>query len=75
MSDEALVTAEVLEQRGILPKWSAYRLARLGLIPCFTVGAKHRGVRFRVSEVVEALRKPGFTAGDGSRPKHQEGVC
>ncbi|MCC2643283.1 MAG: hypothetical protein K0S45_3696 [Nitrospira sp.] len=60
MSDEALVKAEVLEAKGILPKYSAYRLARMGLIPCFAVGAKHRGVRFRVSEVVAALRKPGF---------------
>lgn len=75
MNDEPLVSARALEEKGILPKGSAYRLAKRGLIPCFTVGTKGRGVRFRVSEVVEALRKPGFTAGQTSRPMRQEGVC
>lgn len=56
-ASEPLVSAQELERKGILPKWSAYRLARMGLIPCFTVGVKRRGVRFRVSEVVESLRK------------------
>ena len=59
MHDEPLVTARALEEKGILPKGSAYKLAKQGLIPCFTVGAKRRGVRFRISEVVEALRKKG----------------
>lgn len=75
MNDEPLVSARALEEKGILSKGTAYRLAKHGLIPAFTVGAKGRGVRFRVSEVIEALRKPRFTAGQSSRPMQQEGVC
>ncbi len=61
MNDEPFVSAQELEDRGILRKGTAYKLAKLGLIPSFSVGVKGRGVRFRVSEVIEALRKSGFT--------------
>ena len=58
MTDEKLVTAEDLEVRGILRKATAYRMAKLKLIPCSYVGAKRRGVRFFPSEVLAALRRP-----------------
>ncbi len=53
-----LVTATVLEERGILPKGTAYRMARSGQIPSYAVGTEGRGVRFRVEEVLAALRRP-----------------
>lgn len=55
-----LVSAGTLEQRGILPKGTAYRMARMGQIPSYSVGAKGRGVRFRIEEILEALRRPAI---------------
>jgi len=54
----ALVSAAVLEARGILSRGTAYRMAKAELIPSYTVGTKGRGVRFRIDEVLEALRRP-----------------
>ena len=53
-----LVSAGALERRGILQKGTAYKMAAAGQIPSYTVGAKKRGVRFRVEEVLAALRRP-----------------
>jgi excisionase family DNA binding protein len=53
-----LVTAAGLEDRGILPKTTAYKMARAGHIPSYAIGTKGRGVRFRVEEVLAALRRP-----------------
>lgn len=53
-----LITAAVLEERGILTKGTAYRMARSGQIPCYSVGTEGRGVRFRVDEVLAALKRP-----------------
>lgn len=53
-----LVTASTLEERGILPKGTAYRMVRAGLIPSYSVGTAGRGVRFRIDEVLTALRRP-----------------
>lgn len=75
MNDEPLVSARTLEEKQILPKGSAYRLAKQGLIPCFTVGTKGRGVRFRISEVVEALRRPGFNVEPRAVVTEQKGGC
>lgn len=75
MNDEPLVSARALEEKGILPKGSAYRLAKQGIIPCFSVGAKGRGVRFRISEVVNALRRPGFNVESGAVAIEQKGGC
>jgi len=58
MSEEMLVSATVLEQRGILPRGTAYRMAKAGQLPSYAIGAKGRGVRFRISEVLAALRRP-----------------
>lgn len=60
MDDRAseLVSAAVLEKRGILRKGTAYRMAKAGQIPSYVAGMKMRGVRFRVEEVLAALRRP-----------------
>ena len=68
--ESELVSAAVLEERGILPRGTSFRMAKLGLIPSYAVGAKGRGVRFRVEEVLAALRRPvraekGGVSGDG----------
>jgi len=55
---EALVTAAELEQRGILRRGTVFRMMRSGLLPAYRVGVKGRGVRFRVDEVLAALRRP-----------------
>ena len=53
-----LVSAATLEQRGIMPKGTAYKMAKAGQLPSYAVGAKGRGVRFNVPEVLAALRRP-----------------
>jgi excisionase family DNA binding protein len=58
MEGEALVSANQLETLGILSKGTAYRMAKAGQIPSYGVGAKGRGVRFRIEEVLAALRRP-----------------
>jgi hypothetical protein len=58
MKEENLVTAVELEQRGILKRGTVFRMARLGLIPSYRVGVKGRGLRFCVTEVLGALRRP-----------------
>jgi hypothetical protein len=55
---QELVSAAALEARGILTRGTAYRMAKAGLLPSYTVGTKGRGVRFRIDEVLEALRRP-----------------
>ncbi|MCE7964727.1 MAG: DNA-binding protein [Nitrospira sp. NTP2] len=55
---EPLVTANWIEANGILSKSTAYKLAQKGIIPSYMVGPSQTGVRFRVSEVLEALRRP-----------------
>ena len=56
--DQELVTAAGLEQRHILKKGTAYKMAKEGQIPSYLVGPKGRGIRFRVEEVLAALRRP-----------------
>jgi len=66
MTDEhRLVTADELEQLGILRRGTAFRMAKAGLLPSFQCGVKGRGVRFRVDEVLTALRRP--VASEGSK--------
>ena len=55
---QELISAADLEQRGIMPKGTAYKMAKAGLIPSYFCGTKGRGVRFSVSEVLAALRRP-----------------
>lgn len=58
MTNQGLVTAAGLEQQHILKKGTAYRMAKEGQIPSYLVGSKGRGIRFRVDEVLAALRRP-----------------
>lgn len=57
-SSEPLETATELDRAGIVKRGSAYKLAKLGIIPSYLVGPKQTGVRFRRSEVLTALRRP-----------------
>lgn len=53
-----LVTASDLQRLNILTKGTAYRMAKRGQIPSYSVGTEGRGVRFRVDEVLAALKRP-----------------
>lgn len=53
-----LITAKDLESLGIMPKGTAYRMVAEGKLPHYVVGARDRGIRFRVDEVLSALRRP-----------------
>jgi hypothetical protein len=57
-TSEPLETATELDRAGIIRKGTAYKLAKNGIIPCYLVGPKQTGVRFRRSEVLTALRRP-----------------
>ena len=64
---ERLVNAEELQEETAIPKGTSYKLAREGLIPSYRVGPKLGGVRFLVSEVLTALRRPAVAPrGDDS---------
>ena len=54
---EPLITASFLDRKGVLRKSAAYRLAQRGAIPSYMVGEGQTGVRFRLSEVLNALRR------------------
>lgn len=56
--ENRLVTANELERLGILRKGTAFRMSKAGLIPSYQCGVKGRGVRFKVDEVLIALRRP-----------------
>lgn len=58
VADDRLVTAQTLEQIGIMRKGTAYRMAADGKLPHYIVGCRGRGIRFRVEEVLSALRRP-----------------
>lgn len=53
---EPLIDAQELADQYGIPRGSIYRLARAGRIPAFRVGVRGGGLRFRASEVLEALR-------------------
>ncbi len=57
-SDNRLVTAQDLERIGVMPKGTAYRMAADGKLPHYLIGCRGRGIRFRVNEVIEALKRP-----------------
>jgi hypothetical protein len=52
---EELVSAKELK---VLPPGTAWKMAKARKIPFYQVGVGGRGIRFRVSEVLEALRRP-----------------
>lgn len=57
-NDNRLVTAQDLERIGVMRKGTAYRMAADGKLPHYSVGCRGRGIRFKVSEVLEALKRP-----------------
>ncbi len=57
-TETRLVTAKDLEQFGIMPKGTAYRMAAEGKLPHYAVGCRGHGIRFKVDEVLAALRRP-----------------
>ncbi len=57
-SDNRLVTAQDLERIGVMPKGTAYRMAAEGKLPHYIVGCRGRGIRFKLDEVLSALRRP-----------------
>ena len=58
MNSDQLVTAQELEARGIIKKGTAYRMAAAGKLIHYAVGCHGGGIRFRVDEVLAALRRP-----------------
>ena len=58
MNSEQLVTAKELEVRGILKKGTAYKMVAAGKLMHYVVGNSGGGIRFRVDEVLAALRRP-----------------
>lgn len=62
-SDNRLVTAQDLERIGVMRKGTAYRMVADGRLPHYIVGCRGRGVRFRVEEVLAALRRPAKSEG------------
>jgi Helix-turn-helix domain len=57
-TDSSLVTANDLDRGGIIRKGTAYRMAAQGKLPHYVVGCSGRSIRFRVDEVLHALRRP-----------------
>jgi len=53
--DEGLVTAKALK---VLPPGTAWKMAKAKKIPFYQVGVGGRGIRFKRSEVLAALRRP-----------------
>lgn len=58
MNSDQLVTAQELEARGVMKKGTAYRMAKAGKLTHYAVGCNGGGIRFRVDEVLAALRRP-----------------
>lgn len=58
ITEDRLVTAQDLERIGVMRKGTAYRMAADGKLPHYIVGCRGRGIRFRVEEVLSALRRP-----------------
>jgi len=55
--DHRLVSASHLARIGILPRGTAYRMAKAGRLPTYHVGQKGAGVRFKVEEVLATMRR------------------
>ena len=58
MNGDQLVTAQELEARGVMKKGTAYRMAAAGKLIHYKIGCAGGGIRFRVDEVLSALRRP-----------------
>ena len=62
-TDNALVSARQLEELGIMKKGAAFRMAKAGMLVHYRTGASRGGIRFRVQEVLDAMRVPAKVAG------------
>jgi hypothetical protein len=58
VTSDQLVTAQDLEAMGIMRKSTAYRMCKAGLLDHYKVGIAGGGIRFKVREVLAALRVP-----------------
>lgn len=56
MNDERLIDAHELSRRLGLPRTTIYRMVAKGSLPHYRTGPSRHGVRFRVAEVLAALR-------------------
>ena len=67
MTGKRLVTVATLEREYGIPRGSAYRMAKRGLIPTCKIGPKRTGLRFVAAEVLEALRCPVGTGDERAK--------
>jgi hypothetical protein len=58
MSQELLVTAKEASRAVGMSAHSLYHLARARRVPSYAAGPKLSGIRFSISELREALRRP-----------------
>lgn len=58
VAPEPLVTAQTVHEHTNLERRAIYSMAQKGLIPSYRTGANGGGVRFRISEVLSAIRRP-----------------
>jgi len=56
MTQQRIISAKTLEERGILKRRTALRMAQLGMLPHVRFGSKLKGVGFFQEEVIEALK-------------------
>lgn len=68
-SNDQLVTAQELEARGIIKKGTAYKMKAAGKLNYYAVGCHGGGIRFRVDEVLAALRRPAAESVSGVATK------
>lgn len=54
---EKLLTARQASETVGVPVGSLYRLVRAKIVPSYRAGVRGRGVRFRASELIDALRR------------------
>jgi hypothetical protein len=62
-----LVSARQLEELGIMKKGTAFRMVKAGKLIHYKVGCAGGGIRFRVDEVLAALRQTASS--QEARPK------
>ena len=60
-----LLSARQLEERGVMRRGTAFRMAKIGRLPFYRVGVAGGGIRFRLDEVLNALRAPKVVATGG----------
>jgi len=55
--DDSLVNAATIAAQLGQAKSSIYRLAKIGVLPCYKAGPRQRGIRFDIAECRAALRR------------------